>query len=388
LNKDILNTKIQDFIINFSESTTALAFSGSPFKEVSVQELIQQIESRQKSQQKLPSWFASKNVYYPPKISIEQTSSEITGKYKSSLVSGKNIADITGGFGVDSFYFSEKFENVHHFEQNEELSQIAAHNFKTLNKDNISCFSENGIEGITRTNYDVIYIDPSRRHNTKGKVFFLKDCEPNIPENIESLIYSCDILMIKTSPMLDISIGLSELKNVYEIHIVAVDNEVKELLWLVRKNVSETPLIKTVNFTKTGIEEFSFQMGHTAEPVYGNPELFLYEPNASLMKSGAFEILSEAFKIKKLHKHTHLYTSEVLREFPGRRFVIKQMIPYSKNEMRNGITFDKANVTTRNFPESVATLRKKWKLKDGGDIYLFFTTVENDKKMMLICTKI
>ncbi|WP_310991936.1 THUMP-like domain-containing protein [Aequorivita marina] len=388
INKALLHTEVQDFIKNFEGDLSKLAFSGSPFPKVAIQELLQQIESRRKIKKKLPTWFAASNILFPPKLNLEQTSSETTAQYKANLVDGETLADITGGFGVDGFFFSEKFSAVHHFEINPTLSQIAQHNFKVLNKPNVHCSAEDGLSKVLNNKYSVIYADPSRRHDSKGKVFFLNDCQPNIPEHISEILENSQLFLLKTSPMLDISVGLQELRNVMEIHVVAVENEVKELLWLL-KNGTENPLqVKTVNFTKSRIEQFNFHWNETAETTYSAPQKYLYEPNAAILKSGAFHLLSNQLKLNKLHKNTHLYTSETLINFPGRRFRIEDVVPYTKSEMRAALTFKKANITTRNFPETVAKLRKKWKIADGGAVYLFFITNLEGKKEMLVCSKV
>ena len=384
----LLNKEIQNFIRNFEGNISTLAFAGSPFEEVSAQELIQQIEGRKKVKNKLPFWYKTEDILFPPKLNLEQTSSEITAKYKASLIEGKTIADITGGFGVDSFFFAEKFSKVYHFETNETLSEIAKHNFKIFEKTNVVCFEKDGLDDVLKNDYDAIYADPSRRHESKGKVFFLNDCEPNIPQNIGEILKRCETFLLKTSPMLDISVGLGELKNVSEIHIVAVENEVKELLWVMKKNSTQTLKLKTINFTKTENETFDFALAESANATYSLPQKYLFEPNAAILKSGAFDLVSGKLKLNKLHKNTHLYTSESLIDFPGRRFLIEKIIPYSKAEMRSAINFKKANIATRNFPESVETLRKKWKIGDGGDTYLFFVTNFEGKKAMLVCSKI
>ena len=384
----ILNIEIQAFIKDFEGDVSKLAFAGSPFEDVSVKELIQQIESRNKIEKKLPTWFSANSIIYPPKLNLEQTSSEITAQYKASLVSGETLADITGGFGVDSFFFSEKFHDVYHFETDLVLSEIARHNFDVLKRKNIHCSAEDGLNKVLEKVYSVIYADPSRRHVSKGKVFFLNDCQPNIPKNISTILSNCDTFLLKTSPMLDISVGLNELGHVFEIHIVAIENEVKELLWLLKKDDEKPLIIKTINFTKFGKEKFDFDWDETALATYGFPQEYLYEPNSAILKSGAFDLLSKKLKLNKLNKNSHLYTSAILVDFPGRSFVIEKMVPYTKSEMRSALTFKKANITTRNFPESVAKLRSKWKIADGGDIYLFFTTNIEDKKLMLVCSKI
>ncbi|MBK5212851.1 MAG: class I SAM-dependent methyltransferase [Flavobacteriaceae bacterium] len=388
MNTALLNTEVQDFIRNFDGEVSKLAFAGSPFENVTVQELMQQIESRKKAEKKLPTWFGMSNILFPPKLNLEQTSSEITATYKASLVTGTTLADITGGFGVDSFFFSEKFSEVDHFETNTELSEIAKHNFEVFGKHNIYCLPENGLKAVLSKKYDVIYADPSRRHDSKGKVFFLKDCQPNIPENISEILNHCNQFLLKTSPMLDISVGLNELQHVSEIHIVAVENEVKELLWLLQKNASDEQKIKTINIKKSGAETFDFEWSETGEAEYCFLQEYLYEPNAAILKSGAFELISEKLKVKKLHKNTHLYTSETLMDFPGRTFLIEEVVPYNKSEMRRALTLKKANIATRNFPESVETLRKKWKIAEGGSVYLFFVTNLEGKKEMVVCSKL
>ncbi len=384
----LLNKEIQEFIRDFEGNISEIAFAGSPFENVSIQELIQQIESRRRIEKKLPTWFNTAKLLFPPKLNLEQTSSEITAKYKASLVKGTTIADITGGFGVDSFYFAEKFKTVHHFETNENLAELAKHNFRVFGKENIHCHATDGLQAALNTKYDVIYADPSRRHDSKGKVFFLSDCEPNIPNHISEILKNCNQFLLKTSPMLDISVGLNELQHISEIHIVAVNNEVKELLWLLQKENSGALKVKTVNFTKKGAETFDFDWNARATATYSLPKKYLYEPNAAILKSGAFDMVSEKLKVNKLHKNTHLYTCENLIDFPGRRFSIEQTVPYSKKQMRAALNFGKANIATRNFPESVETLRKKWKIADGGEIYLFFETNLDDKKEMLICLKV
>lgn len=386
-NKSILNTEVQDFIRNFEGEISKLAFSGSPFETVSIQELLQQIESRSRIEKKLPTWFSTRDILYPPKLNLEQTSSEITSEYKASLVKGELIADITGGFGVDSYYFSEKFPEVHHFELNESLSEIVRHNFQVLGR-NIKCFNEDGLKAVLKKKYPVIYADPSRRHDSKGKVFFLKDCQPNIPNNIDEILSNCEVFLLKTSPMLDITVGLNELKDVSEIHIVAVENEVKELLWLLKEGKDSELKIKTINFTKTELEEFSFNWNETAKADYSLPQEYLYEPNTAILKSGAFDLISEKLNLNKIEVNTHLYTNNHLIDFPGRRFKIEKVVPYNKKEIKLALAFKKANITTRNFPESVATLRKKWKLSDGGNIYLFFTTNLEGKRVMIVCSKV
>jgi len=298
------------------------------------------------------------------------------------------MADITAGFGVDTFYFSKSFDTVDHFEINNKLSEIAQHNFKILGSNNISFYTIDGLQAVVNKKYDLIYVDPSRRDQDKKKVFLLEDCLPNIPLHLDCLLKSTNRILVKTSPMLDISIGIKALKFVREIHVVAVENEVKELLWVLESPGVNSPKILTVNFIGSEVQQFNFHYGDSGFEKYGDVRSYLYEPNAAIMKSGGFSVISENFGVEKLHKHTHLFSSDELIEFPGRRFKVLERIPYTKKHMRAGITFDKANVAVRNFPESVSELKKRWKIKDGGEQYVFFTTGNDDKKMMLICEKI
>ncbi|WP_271855935.1 class I SAM-dependent methyltransferase [Patiriisocius marinus] len=388
MNPLLLKPEVQKFIREFEQKITTLAFSGSPFEGITVQELIIQVESRQKAQKKLPTWFKTDGILYPPKLNLEQTSSEKTAAYKASLLPSTSTIDVTGGFGIDTYYFSKQHNKVIHVERNESLAQLVIHNATILKKDNLTVHIGDGIELLKDKKFDLIYIDPSRRSDEKGKVFLLEDCEPNVPKLLPYLLKHSDRLLIKTSPMLDINVGLNELDYVKSIDIVAVDNEVKELLWIIEKHNVSPLIINTINLLNNENETFSFRYENEAIATYKLPQKYLYEPNAAILKSGGFKIVSSKLGVDKLHQHTHLYTNNELVKFPGRRFNIEAVIPYNKAEMRRGITFDKANITTRNFPESVQQLRKKWNIKDGGSIYLFFTTVENEKKMMLICSKI
>lgn len=392
MNKLILNTVNQNFINeNLDSDITSLLLKSRPELQVEIKVLLEQIESKKRSKKKLPSWFQTPNIYYPNKLNIEQTSSEITAEYKAHIISGNSIIDLTGGFGVDCFYFAKQFKTVTHCEINEELSKIVTHNFRKLNIENIETLATDGISYLKNTNsrFDWIYIDPSRRHDSKGKVFFLNDCLPNVPEHIELLFAHSNNVLIKTSPLLDLSVGINELKHVKTIHVVAVNNEVKELLWILKKDAKEGDIqIETINLKDEYKEGFSFkfQEENSTEASYSLPLTYLYEPNSAILKSGGFNSVSEQLQIKKLHQHSHLYTSLEVIEFPGRAFKIDKILPYNKKQFKkSGI--NKANITTRNFPDSVENIRKKLSIKDGGDIYIFATTNFEDEKILIICSK-
>lgn len=388
----ITNPEIQEFInANVDKNITKLALQKNPFPETEWIAILNQIEAKAKARLKLPTWFAANNIVFPSKISVEQTSSEKTAAHKASLISGGSLIDLTGGFGVDDFYFAQKIKKVVHCEINPELSQIVRHNFEQLKVKNISCYSGDSLDILKKLNskWDWIYIDPSRRNDAKGKVFMLEDCLPNVPKHLDFLLEYSNSILIKTAPLLDISAGLLELKNVKAIHIVALENEVKELLWELHKDHSGNTIIKTVNLAKDKTDTFEFVLGEASEnPKFGLPKKYLYEPNSAIMKSGGFDEVGTFFKLDKLHKHSHLYTNSTLISFPGRVFEIENSFPYHKNEMKTHLEKQQFNITTRNFPDSVESIRKKWKIKEGGNRYCFFTTDENDDKIVLICKKI
>ncbi|WP_420322264.1 THUMP-like domain-containing protein [Flagellimonas sp.] len=346
------------------------------FEGISQIELVEQLESKKKCKDKLPIWFHTEGIYYPNKLNIEQTSSERTAAYKANLVSGKTLLDVTGGFGVDSYFFTQNIVQVFHCEINRNLSEMASHNFEVLGQQNIVCFAKDGIEYLKESNhkFNWVYVDPSRRSDRKGKVFLLKDCVPNLTEHLPTIFEKTSNVLVKTSPLLDITQGIKELDSTKEVHVVAINNEVKELLFVLENGYDSDVTIKTANMVGDKEELFDFQLQNEQSviPAFGSPEKFLYEPNSAILKSGGFKSVAEAFGLKKLQQHSHLYTSNDLIDFPGRRFEIIKTLPYSKKTLKQtGI--NKANITTRNFPSSVAELRKKHKIKDGGNHYFFFT---------------
>lgn len=392
MNLTILNTHVQQFINdNLNLNLVEFALKKPVFTNVSNAELIDQIEAKKRCRQKLPTWFQTPNIYYPNRLNIEQTSSEITANYKASLISGTSLIDLTGGFGVDTCAFSKQFKSVVHCEINEDLHHIVTHNYKVLQAKNISTFYGDGIAYIKQNEktFDCIYIDPSRRHDKKGKVFMLSDCEPNVPKHLDDLFQYAPTILVKTAPLLDISLGLSELKHVKSIHVVAVNNEVKELLWLLQLNYNENTTIETINLKPQHSESFRFYLKNEsrADVNYSIPLTYLFEPNAAIMKSGGFKSVAKHFNLYKLHQHAHLYTSDELVDFPGRIFKIEQSLAFNKHNLKQ-LNISKANIATRNFPMTVAVLRTKFKIEDGGAHYMFFTTIEGDKKWIITGSKI
>jgi len=387
----ILQKEIQDFINSrlFSD-IRELALKKNPFPELDYKILLDQIVSKGKAKNKLPTWFSTEGIIYPEKISIEQTSSEKTAQYKATLVCGGSLLDLSGGFGIDDYYFSKKVEHVIHCEINAALSTIVQHNFKKLEVENITCFSGDSFDFLKNNTqkYDWIYVDPSRRNSIKGKVFLLADCVPNVSELLEFYLEKSSSILIKTAPILDITSALKELKYVKNVHIVSVENEVKELLFEIEKNYTGKIAIKTVDFGKKITQFDAFLSEETPDLRFGLPKKYLYEPNSALMKSGNFDLISSRLQIAKLHANSHLYTAEALVDFPGRVFEIETHFAYNKKNLKQYLQNQKSNITIRNFPETVENIRKKWKIRDGGNRYSFFTTDINNQKIVVLCNKI
>jgi hypothetical protein len=385
LNLYILNTQVQEYINNLlDEDYKKIVFKKSPFTTVSSQEIFQQVFGRTIAKSKLPTWFASKNIYYPPKLNLEQTSSEQTALFKASLFKGSCMADLTGGFGIDSYFFSKSFKHCDYFEQQEELCKVATHNFKALGANNITVACTDGIKAL-KGQYDLIYLDPARRDVKKSKVFRLEDCSPNILDSLDTLFTFANRIMIKTSPMLDLSLGIEQLVRVTSIYAVAVNNELKELLWVLESKAAQQQImVNAINFTASDMQKNSFVWGTTHQVAYGMPKSYLYIGNAALMKLGHFGYLSQHYKVEKLHKDSHFFTSDKKIAFPGRCFEIQEVLPYNKTTMKS---FEKSTflVISRTFPLNVKDLRKRWKIKDGGNKYLIFTTLQNGDKAVLSC---
>jgi hypothetical protein len=389
----ILAPEVQEFLrVNERTPLSTFILKGSPFPKLTIQELAQQLEGRRKVKDKLPLWYETAGILFPPKINIEQTSSEATARYKAQLITGKTVVDGTGGFGIDSYYFAQQVDQVIHIEMNAEVSAFAKANYSSLGVSNVECIVDNSIAYFAENDrhYDTIYLDPGRRSDVKGKVFMMQDCIPNVPEHLDLLLSRSNQLWIKTAPLLDISAGWNALKNVSQLHIVAVRNEVKELLWCVNASPINASLeLTVVNILKDGNSTVSFNYDALleAQATFGPPLSYLYEPNAALMKSGAFNWISEQYELFKLHENSHLYSSQECIPFPGRVFKIEAVLPYGKS-LRKDLKLPKANISTRNFPISVADLRKKLKIKDGGTDYLFFTSLEDNSMVVIHCHKV
>ncbi|RZM26385.1 MAG: hypothetical protein EOO88_17195 [Pedobacter sp.] len=374
MNKAILAEEVQSYInANLNSDVHRIAMARSPFSEVSSKELSGQIMAKKKSEKKLPTWFNQEQIYYPQLLSIEQCSSEKTADYKSTLISGGNLIDLTGGFGVDSFYFSKHADSVIHCELDPELSSIVAHNTGVLGVTNMRCEAVDGLKYLQDNieSFETIYVDPARR-STTGKVFMLKDCTPDVVTHLDLLLSKTQQLIIKTSPLLDISAGIKELKNVAEVRIISTKNECKELLFILKPGFIGEVAIVSVTLNKT-IKEVSFTQHDTVATTFANAPLgqFLYEPDAALLKSGAFNQIAERYMLQKLDQHTQLYTADVVKpDFPGRIFFIDAV--HTTQELKKEKSLQ-GNVIVRNYPEKPEILVKKFKIKPADSNFQIFT---------------
>ena len=374
-----------------NDDTRTLALQATRYPEVSMHHALTQIEGWQTAKEKLPTWADTKGLLYPPRISMEQCSSEETALYKASLAKGERLTDLTGGFGIDCSYMSKNFSNTTYIERNEQLCNIAKHNFSELGL-NIEIINSN-CEDILQElpECDWIFTDPARRSNSGGKVVALADCEPNIIELEEEILNKSNKAMIKCSPMLDITAALRQIKSISEVHVIAVNNECKEVLLILSKEHScSSPPLHCINIRKRGTQSFCCSTATEGNIKHAERvREFLYEPNAAIQKAGCHTAIAQKFDMEKLHPNSHIYTSSELREdFPGRIFIVEEVCRFSKNEIKSFLKdVKRANITTRNFPDTVQALRKRLKIEEGGDIYIFATTLFNGNKVLIKCKK-
>lgn len=387
----LLHPEIQAFIKKNEHADLPKLIMQKKHAALPIQEIAQQIKSRRKSRDKLPTWFKTDGVLYPPSISIEQSSSEITAEYKTRFLSGESALDLTGGFGVDSYYLSKQFDSLTYVEENEDLASLVRHNcsvFKQTNTNILSSSAENFLEQ-NKARFDLIYIDPDRRPGYKRARGF-EDSKPDLLRLLPFLLSISNKVLVKASPMLDISLALSMLKNVEEVTVLAVGNEVKELLFTVGNHVQTDPKIKCVNLTSKGDQTFEYNLLEILQEELPVSELgnYLYEPNAAILKSGGYNFLCERFSLEKLNRNTHLYTSnELVHDFPGRVFEVKAKTVYNKRSVSAHLETPKANISVRNFPDTPEQMKKKLGLKDGGNQYLFGYRDLDDKSRVAICAK-
>ena len=435
-----MNQATQDFIRQHQDDDVRqLAFLGSKYPEVDMPFALDQIRGRKMARVKLPRWASLEGIIYPPHISMEQCSSESTALYKAELAarllglpvssSGTEMkaeneiefVDLTGGFGVDFSYIAARLGvKSMYVERQAHLCEAAKENFGRLGLKNAIVKNGDGIEvlhsfhpkkkdaasaddslGITydqprsllKTNLGlkIIFIDPARRDDAGNKVVSLKDCTPDVTVLQEEMLSKADYVIIKLSPMLDWHRAISELSHVREVHIISVNNECKELLLVLSARNMGNLRIYCVNDAQSFVcDELDMESSSVKIALSTLEEMqYLYEPNASLMKAGCFGVLSGRYDARMLSKNSHLFVSlEPIEAFPGRSFRIIAVSSFNKKELKrhlSGIT--KANIATRNFPLSVAELRKRLKLKDGGETYIFATTLSDESHVLMITEK-
>lgn len=389
MNRHLLDSEAQAYInTHLQGDVHQIAMGKSHIAHVEARELAIQIAAKQKSAKKLPTWYQKTGIYYPSTLSIEQTSSEITAAYKSTLALGNSVIDLTGGFGVDSFFFARQVSEVTHCEINTELSEIAAHNANVLEQKNIKFVAFNGLEYLeqSESKFDTIYIDPARR-STQGKVFRLADCSPNVIAHMDLLLNKGSRIIIKTAPLLDLSAGVKELKNVSQIHIVSTRNEVKELLWVIEAKPNPTTEIIAVTLNEE-TKQFRFSLGDesiSAKMAASPLPRYLYEPDTALLKSGAFNLIANRYQLQKLDLQTQLYVSEDLNiDFPGRIFEINSVMSSGDLKKQKDLI---GNVISRNYRDKAENLVKKYKIKPDHKYFLVFT-YSKDKGFIIISCKI
>lgn len=358
--------------------------------------VINQIAARQRLKGKIPSWAENEDLVFPQKISLEQCSSETTAKYKADIIADDfsskemtNFADLTGGFGVDCSFLSKLFHKSYYIETQSYLCEIAEHNFKILN-DNIEVANASAYDFLQNTDkhFDLIFIDPARRDKIGRKMVSLHDCSPDIIDLQDIIFNKTNNILLKASPMLDIDSALRELHHVKEIHVIAIKNECKELLFLMEKNFCGEQVFKCIDIPSMN-KPFIFNKNEEKECELSLADeigSFIYEPSSALLKSGCFKLAAKRFNLKKLHINSHLYTSEKQNaNFAGRVLNVKKILHFdnkSCREIENEI--QKCNIMTRNFPLSSEELRKKLKIKDGGNIFVIGTTCKNNEKKLIV----
>ena len=410
---------IQYISAHASDDVSTLALHPSKDPQVDMAAALQQIAGRQKAKEKLPEWYATEGILYPKKVSMEQCSSSQTAEYKASLVEGESFADFSGGFGVDTAAFARKFMKGCYVEPQQELCELFQHNCKVLDINNVDIVNGTMEESLVNIDHvDMIYLDPSRRDTHGRRVVSLTDCTPNLLEWKSALLDHCNILMVKMSPMIDIFQTLRDLPETYAVHVVAVERECKEVVFLLKRDdnsdngmyrdakfcVSTTgktateinitdPTIIAIDINKTAISRVETDLQtERATPSHVATELgtYLYEPNAAVMKAGIFNSLSEQFRIKKLAKNTNLFTSDELHEdFPGRVFTIEAVHEFHPRKTAKELShLTSANIAVRNFPLTAEELRKALKIKDGNERYLFGCTLSDGKKVIFLTKKI
>ena len=424
----LINEKTWEFVRQHANGDVRkLALQGAKDAEVDLQMALQQIAGRQTARKKLPSWAEVEGVVYPPHLNMEQCSSEQTARYKAQIAGkGESMVDLTGGFGVDFYWMSQGFRQRTYVEQNEQLCAIAQENFRTLRHDCRVCCCDTATYLSEMPHVSLAFLDPARRNEHGGRTYGIEDCTPNVLELLPLLVQKTDRVLLKLSPMLDWRKAVSDLEKaspdgvfqVTDVHIVSVDNECKELLLLLGKEQTDGLRVVCVNGASSftfilppkgrsvaripSVGMFSSQAGNNLFPGWeqltssdlADSPLYLYEPNASIMKAGCFAEVEAQFPVRQVSSNSHLFlSSDEIGDFPGRKFQILAISSMNKQEIKKKfseslVPMESANIAVRNFPMTAELLRKKLKLKDGGDTYIFATTLASGEHKLFICCKI
>lgn len=377
------------------DDVRTLALQAKKYPAVDMAEAVVQIAGYQIAEKKVPLWAQTAGIRYPQHLSMEQCSSEVTARYKASLVSGDTLTDLTAGWGVDCSFLARNFRCADYVERQETLCRIAAHNFPLLGLPHVRIHCADAVEYLQSMEpVDCLFLDPARRDSHGGKTVAIAECEPDVCRLEPLLVEKGKTVMIKLSPMLDMASALRDLQYVRRIHVVSVNNECKELIILLRKAPDEEEtdegevIISCEQVVNNSVHQ-QFQFTFSEEKSAGCPLAesvgnYLYEPGTALLKAGPYRLLATRYGVEKLHPNSHFYTSSGLVDFPGRRFRVTAVSGFGKKDLKvllEGV--EKANLTVRNFPSSVAELRKKLKLKEGGDTYLFATTLASGEKVLI-----
>lgn len=372
----LLQTAVQTFIQSqLHTPATSLAFQSHVFEGVAYQQVLQQLQLKQKCKFKLPLWFEASNILFHEQVNLEQASSSLTAQFKSKLLDGytSSLVDLTGGFGVDSFYFAQQVAKVHYVEPNADLLDLVQHNHQQLQAHNITHHCGTAEEWLPRLPpAQVYYLDPSRRAGAQ-RVYDLKDCTPNILELWPQLLNQCQLLMVKLSPMVDVQYLIQNLPHIKAVYIISVQNDCKELLVLAEHQYTQEPIIRAVNLNEEEQELFEGTYSKESSSLlgYGAVQTYIYDPYTSLHKSLLYKSIGTHYNLTGLHPQTHLYTnSDLTMSFAGRIFKVLYTGPVDKKKVSSFLPTKQANIITRNTPFKPDVLQKKLGLKDGGDRYV------------------
>ncbi|MGC1241157.1 MAG: class I SAM-dependent methyltransferase [Chryseosolibacter sp.] len=392
---------VQQFILEHEKKDIRdLVLKNKVLFGIPTAQLIEQIATRRKAKTKLPLYYNTPGIIFPPPGNFEQSSSEATAKYKNEMIAAlaqkinNRGADLTGGFGVDTYFFSTTFGEIHYVEPQASLLEIARYNHELLGARNIQYHAATAEDFITGTDtaFDFIYLDPSRRTAEKKKVHALDDAQPDVLKLKDELFKRTSLIVVKASPLFDLQAGISQLGCVKRVCVISVDNECKELLFCCEKDFTDEPVIIAANISERerGNDSFEFTFREErAETIhFHDPLTYLYEPNAAILKAGAFKSVAKRFSLKKIQTNTHLYTSEELvRDFPGRIFFVEALVKPEPGTLKKYFPEGKANVTTRNYPLTPEALKKKTGLQDGGEKFLIGFSGEK-KKFLAVASRL